>query len=163
MALNHLTALSRKISSKQKQNVISRIMELKVLHVDVTWTESNYCGSWQDGQDGVVLVTAKTFQKFKEKMAESIRWHIKGCVDDGDDFPEYLVKGDYEIEYNLDASALIRNAESFTSMAVISRISGINQKQLSHYANGCKRPRPIQVEKIKAALAVIGAQLIALS
>ena len=135
----------------------------KKLQVKVSWTEDNFCGSWSDGQDGVVLVTAKTFPKFKEDMAEAIRFHIQGCVEDGDEFPTYLVNGEYEIEYDLDAAALIRNAESYTTMSVISRLSGINQKQLSHYANGIKHPRPLQVARIKAALGLIGAQLIALS
>ena len=138
-------------------------MEKPKLHVDVTWTEDNFCGAWADGQEGVVLVTAKTFPKFKEDMADSIKLHIQGCQEDGDSFPEYLANGDYEIEYNLDAAALIRNAEAFTTMSVISRISGINHKQLSHYANGVKHPRPLQVAKITAALAKIGTQLLALS
>ena len=92
-----------------------------------------------------------------------MRLHILGCIEDGDSFPEYLASGDYEIEYNLDAAALIRNAETFTTMSVISRISGINRKQLSHYANGVKHPRPAQIARIKAALAIIGTQLLALS
>lgn len=138
-------------------------MEKHKLHVEVSWTEDNFCGAWIDGHDGVVLVTAKTFLNFKKDMAESIRLHIQGCVDDGDSFPEYLVNGDYDIEYDLDAAALIRTAETYTTMSVISRISGINQKQLSHYANGVKHPRPVQIAKIKSALAFIGSQLIALN
>lgn len=133
------------------------------IHVDVSWTGDNFCGSWDDGHEGVVLVTAKSFQKLKDDFTESIRLHIQGCVEDGDVFPEYLVSGDYDIEYNLDAAALIRNAETFTTMSAISRISGINQKQLSHYANGVKHPRPIQIARIKAALAIIGTQLLSLS
>lgn len=138
-------------------------MEKNKLHVSVSWTEDNFCGSWIDGHGGVVLVTAKTFPKFREDMADSIRLHIQGCIDDGDTMPEYLASGDYDIEYDLDAAATIRNAETYTTMAVISRISGINQKQLSHYVNGVKHPRPIQIAKIKSALAIIGAQLISLS
>lgn len=138
-------------------------MEKKKLQVSVGWTETNYCGSWEDGQEGVVLATAKTYPQFKKEMEESIRFHIESAVADGDTFPEYLVNGDYEIEYNLDAAALIRNAETYTTMSAISHVSGINQKQLSHYANGVKHPRPMQLARIKAALGVIGAQLIALS
>lgn len=133
------------------------------IHVDVSWTGDNFCGSWVDGHNGVVLVTAKLLHKLKEDFSESIRLHIQGCVEDGDSFPEYLVNGDYDIEYNLDAAALIRDAERFTTMSAISRISGINQKQLSHYANGVKHPRPIQIARIKAALAIIGTQLLSLS
>ena len=138
-------------------------MEKHKIHVNVSWTGDNFCCSWEDGQDGVVLVTAKSFQKLKDDFKEAARLHVKGCVEDGDRFPEYMVNGDYDIEFDLDAAALIRSAESFTTMSVISRISGINQKQLSHYANGIKRPRPLQIARIKAALAVIGTQLLALS
>lgn len=138
-------------------------MEKEKIHVAVSWAGSNFCCGWEDGHDGVVLVTAKTFEKLKRDFAESLQLHIQGCVDDGDVFPEYLVNGDYEIEYDLDASALIRTAETFTTMSAISRVSGINQKQLSHYANGIKHPRPMQTARIKAALAIIGTQLLALS
>ncbi len=138
-------------------------MEKNKVHVEVSWTGDNFCCSWDDGQDGAVYVTAKTFQKLKDDFTESIRLHIQGCIADGDTFPEYLVHGDYDIEYNLDAAALIRNAETYTTMSAISRISGINRKQLSHYANGVKHPRPLQLARIKAALAIIGTQLLALS
>lgn len=145
------------------KSIADRNMEKNKISVDVSWTGDNFCASWADGHDGVVLVTAKSLEKLKEDFAESIRLHVQGCVDDGDIFPDYLVNGDYDIKYNLDAAAIIRNAESFTTMTAISRISGINRKQLSHYANGIKHPRPVQLERIKAALAIIGAQLIALS
>ena len=50
--------------------------------------------------------------------------------------------GDYEFEYHLDAAALLQMCSPYASIAAISRVSGINQHQLSHYANGIKRPRP---------------------
>lgn len=138
-------------------------MEKHIIHVNVSWSGDNFCCLWEDGNDGSVVVTSKTIEKLKNNFSESLRLHIQGCIEDGDTFPEYIEKGDYEIEYNLDAAALIRNAETFTTMSAISRISGINQKQLSHYANGIKHPRPVQLARIKAALAIIGTQLLALS
>lgn len=138
-------------------------MEKNKIHVNVSWTEDNYCCSWEDGQGGVVLVAARTFQKLKDDFEESARLHIQGCIADGDTFPEYLAAGDYDICYDLDAAALIRNAESYTTMSAISRASGINQKQLSHYANGVKHPRSAQLERIKSGLHIIGSQLLALS
>ena len=36
--------------------------------------------------------------------------------------------------------------------AALERITGINQKQLGHYASGIKKPRRAQVEKIEKAL-----------
>ena len=138
-------------------------MKKNKIHVEVSWTEDNFGCVWSDENAGTVLVTAKDFQKLKEDFEDSLRLHIEGCLADGDAMPEYLVKGEYEIEYSLDPAALLRNAETYTTMAAISRASGINQKQLSHYANGTKHPRAPQVERIKAGLHKIATQLAALS
>lgn len=138
-------------------------MEDKKIVVEVSWTEDNFCCVWSDEEVGTVLVTAKDFNKLRENFEESFRLHIEGCVADGDMLPNYLASGDYEIEYILDPAALLRNAETYTTMAALSRASGINQKQLSHYANGTKHPRPLQIERIKAGLHRIATQLMALS
>lgn len=138
-------------------------MEKKKINVEVSWTDDNFCCAWYDETSGCVLVTEKTLEKLKTNFEESLRLHIEGCVADGDTVPEYLVNGRYDIDYVLDSAALLKDAEEYTTMAAISRASGINQKQLSHYANGLKHPRPAQVEKIKAGLHRIGSRLIALS
>ena len=49
----------------------------------------------------------------------------------------------------------------YASIAAISRVSGINQHQLSHYANGLKKPRPEQRRRIVEGLHKIGRELMA--
>ncbi|MDE7438236.1 MAG: CopG family transcriptional regulator, partial [Muribaculaceae bacterium] len=110
---------------------------------------------------GVVVVTAKTLTKLKEDFEESLRWHIEGCIADGDVLPDYLANGDYTIDYELDTAAMLREAEQFTTMAAISRVTGINQKLLSHYANMLKIPRPAQRQRIVDGLHAIGRQFLA--
>ncbi len=39
-------------------------------------------------------------------------------------------------------------------------MTGINQKQLQHYASGLKKPRPTQVKKIETAIHNLGKELI---
>ena len=138
-------------------------MGKQTIKVEVSWTDDNFCCVWNDEDAGTVLVTGKTLEALKKNFEESLRLHIAGCVSDGDSLPQYLIDGDYNLKYDLDAAAILRDAEEFTTMAAISRASGINQKQLSHYANGIKHPRPTQIEKIKAGLHRIGTQLLALS
>ena len=138
-------------------------MEKKRIKVEVSWTDDNFCCVWNDEDAGSILVTAKTMEKLKKDFVESLRLHIEGCIRDGDILPEYLVEGEYEPDYILDTAALLRDAEEYTTMAAISRASGINQKQLSHYASGLKHPRSTQIERIKAGLHRIGSQLLALS
>ena len=108
------------------------------LKIDVSWSGKNFCCAWSDEKAGSVVATAKTLDELKEGFAESLKLHIDGCVADGDVLPQYLIDGDYELEYVLNTAALLRDAESYTTMAALSRACGINQKQLSHYANGQK-------------------------
>lgn len=136
-------------------------MERKKLKVQVGWSGKNFCCELSKDIGGVVVVTAKTLPKLKEDFEESLRWHIEGCIADGDVLPDYIVSGDYEIDYELDTAAVLREAEQFTTMAAISRVTGINQKLLSHYANMLKIPRPAQRQRIVDGLHAIGRQFLA--
>lgn len=137
-------------------------MEKEVLNVKVSWTEDSFGCVWYDEELGSVVAANKSLAKLKEEFAESLKWHIEGCAADGDSVPEYLAKGDYELHFQLDTAALIHDAVSYTTLAAISRASGINQRQLSHYANGIKQARPAQRERIEKGLKRIGTQLLAL-
>lgn len=137
-------------------------MGKKILQVKVSWTENNFGCAWYDEQVGSVVATNKSLDSLKKDFKESLELHINGCVADGDNVPEYLVRGDYELNFELDTAALIHDAVSYTTLAVISRASGINQRQLSHYANGVKKARPAQRERIVNGLKLIGSQILAL-
>lgn len=136
-------------------------MDKKKLKVHVGWSGKNFCCGLSEDIGGVVVVTAKTLSKLKEDFEESLRWHIEGCLADGDELPDYMISGNYELDYELDSAAMLREAERFTTMAAISRATGINQKLLSHYANALKIPRPAQRQRIVDGLHMIGRQFLA--
>lgn len=136
-------------------------MANKKLKVHVGWSGKNFCCGLSEDIGGTVVVTAKTLAKAKEDFEESLRWHIEDCLADGDALPEYLANGDYEIDYELDTAAMLREAERFTTLATISRVTAINQKLLSHYANAIKIPRPAQRQRIVNGLHEIGQQILA--
>lgn len=71
-----------------------------VIKVDVTYNGNNYGCAWSD-ETGTVVVIAETFDKLKTEFVDSLRFHVEGCLEDGDSVPEYLVNGDYEIVFNL--------------------------------------------------------------
>ena len=138
--------------------------ERKKLIVHVGWTDRNFCCSLS-GPDinGTVIETAKTLEELKRGFAEGLKFHIEGCLEDGDKLPDYIAKGDYDIMYILDVPALLRDAERFTTLSALSQVSGINKKQLSHYATGEKKARPDKREKIIEGLHEIGRQALAYS
>lgn len=135
---------------------------MEKLIIKVEWCNNNYSGSYASDEIGVVASVGDTLEEFKREFAEAIDFHIDCMLEDGDDMPEWARNKDYEIMYELQASATLRQAKQYTTMAAVSRVSGINQQQLEHYASLRKRPRQPQQEKIKQALRKISENILAL-
>ncbi len=135
---------------------------METIKVEVAWSNKNYCGGWGHPEIGAVLATGKSLEQFKEEFQSALDFQVEGLLADGDTVPQWLLDKDYKIEYELQVSALLRSAERFTTMAVLSRITGINQRLLSNYASDVKKPRPAQREKIIAGIHEIGRQCLTL-
>jgi len=129
--------------------------------VNVSWCDKNYGASLSENVPGAVVITARSYDELVSEVREALSFHVEGMIADGDDVPQWLREGDYELEYHLDTAALLQMCSPYASIAAISRASGINQHQLSHYANGIKRPRPEQRKRIIEGIHKIGRELIA--
>ncbi len=135
---------------------------MEKIRVDVQWCDKNFGASLGENVPGAVVVTAKTYEQLLNDVPESLRFHVEGMLADGDDVPQWLRNGDYELEYNLvDTATMLHAFEPLLSLAAISRVTGINQHQLSHYANGLKQPRPQQRQRIVDGIHKIGRELLA--
>ena len=135
---------------------------MEKIKVDVAWCDKNFGASLGDNVPGAVVLTAKTYEELLREVPEALRFHVEGMLADGDDLPQWLADGDYEFEYKLvDLATVLRAYEPFVSLAALSRASGINQHQLSHYANGLKQPRPQQRQRIVEGIHKIGRELLA--
>ena len=119
--------------------------------VNVSWCDKNYGAALSENVPGAVVVTAKSYDELIDEVRDTLKFHVEGMIADGD----------YEFEYHLDAAALLQMCSPYASIAAISRVSGINQHQLSHYANGIKKPRPEQRRRIVEGLHKIGRELMA--
>lgn len=134
---------------------------METIKVEITWEDKNYCCCWACPGFGAVICTSKRLESLKAEFEDALKAQVADMLADGEDVPAWLASGDYDIEYTLAVSALLRQAEQFTTMAVISRVTGINQKLLSHYANSLKVPRKAQRDRIVNGLHDIGRQFIA--
>ena len=135
---------------------------MEKIKVDVQWCDKNFGASLGDNVPGAVVLTAKTFEELKREVPETLKFHVEGMIADGDDVPQWLRDGDYEFEYNLlDVATMLRAYEPYYTLAALSHATGINQHQLSHYANGLKHPRPQQRQRIVEGMHEIGRQLLA--
>ena len=108
---------------------------MKKILVNIVWND-NY-GAYSDLIPGCVATHA-TIDGVKEAYKSALEFHIEGS--DDEDLPECL-KEEYELEYELAVSALLHYYDKILTRAALSRITGINQRQLGHYLNGYRNPR----------------------
>lgn len=126
---------------------------MKKLVVLVDWCEKNYSALINENVDGIILATAKSLKELEVRLKESIELHI---LDSECEVSDFLRKGEYELEYQYTISATLQKALNYTTLAAISRVTGIKHAQLSHYANAVSRPLPRQQERIINGLHEIG-------
>jgi predicted RNase H-like HicB family nuclease len=71
-----------------------------------------------------------------------------------------IFKGEYKLVYKFDTESLLNYSKGIFTNTALERITGINQKQLQHYASGIKKPRLTQTRKIQTALHNLGNELL---
>ena len=71
-----------------------------------------------------------------------------------------VLKGEYDIEFRYDVQSILSYYSKVFTKPALERLTGINQKQLHHYATGLKKPREPQRKKIEDALHKLGSELL---
>jgi predicted RNase H-like HicB family nuclease len=72
-----------------------------------------------------------------------------------------ILKSRYGIVYKFDTQSFLNYYKGIFTNASLERITGINQRQLQHYATGLKKTRPAQAKKIQTSLHKLGSELMA--
>jgi predicted RNase H-like HicB family nuclease len=127
--------------------------------VEIEYVGGNYCAH-APLLPGCVS-TGDTLDEIKKNIKEAIQFHVKSSMEDGEsDLIPGIFKGEYSLAYKLSAEALLNAYSDIFTKAALSRITGINERQLWHYAAGVRRPRPQQVQRIANGLHELGRELI---
>lgn len=75
--------------------------------------------------------------------------------------PKFL-NDPYNLLYRFDVESLFAYYKGIFTNSALERLTGINQKQLQHYASGHRKPRLQQIKKIQSALHQLGNELLAI-
>jgi predicted RNase H-like HicB family nuclease len=126
--------------------------------VTVGLTEKNYCACLVIG-DGVVVATEKTFDNLKKEMQSAVEFHLEGMREDEDYIPNVFLN-EFQLVYQFDSESLLSHYKGIITNAALERLTGINRRQLTHYASGLRKPRPEQRQRIKKALHKLGNELL---
>ena len=125
--------------------------------VNISWSGKNYCAGAEI--NGIAFCTHKTLDGVKAEFADTFKFHIGGSVADGDVLSDDLVRGNYEFDFKMEVSALLHSLDGIVTRSAIARVTGINERQLGHYASGFRNPRPEQRKKIIEGIHTIGNDL----
>lgn len=128
--------------------------------VEITYTGNNYSG-YLPMLPGVVS-TGNTLEDMITHIGEAVEFHLQGMREDGDPIPATFADG-YCLEYKLTSEALLHAFSGVFTKAALSRLTGINERQLWHYESGLRKPRPAQRKRIEAGLHNLAHQLLAIT
>ena len=130
---------------------------MKTLKAVIETLESNY-SAYIAGLDRIVA-TGSTIDEIQRHLIEALNDYVETCRQLECPIPEQL-EGDYTIEFSMDVKSLLTIYSGIFTKSGLERLTGINQKQLWHYANGISRPRRAQAARIESALHRLGSELL---
>ena len=128
---------------------------MRIITVNIDW-ENNY-GAYSDEVPGCVA-THKTLEGVKQAYIDALEFHLAGMRTDGDKIPAVL-QGKYKFHFVLNVRALLNYFDGVLTRSALSRVTGINERQLGHYITGHRKPRPKQREKIVEGIHRIGKEI----
>jgi len=109
-----------------------------------------------------VFSFGKTVETAKSEAKAALELYKKILLEKNQSLPDIL-DGEYEIDFEFDVLALLKYFDGTVTKTALSRVSGINATQLTHYSSGAKKPRREQRNKIISGLHAIGRDLLAVS
>lgn len=119
---------------------------------------SDYFDAYAENCEGI-YGAGNTAEEAKQNILEGLK--LLKETRPSAEWPDIL-KGEYNIEYKFDAESFLTYFEGVFSKPALEKLTGINQKQLHHYATGLKKPREQQRKKIESALHKLGIELLSI-
>lgn len=125
--------------------------------ISTSKTEKGFSASCELLPGWIVAFTG-TFSEFINYVKESIDFYVECAKSDKEPYPPVFDK-EYELQFKMDIQSLLYCYDKILTRAALSRMTGINQRQLGHYICGRSKPRRPQSEKIVNALHTLGKEL----
>ena len=132
----------------------------KQIHVILELGKDGYGVSFKEITN--VFGFGETVELAKNDAKEVLIFYIESLHKKHRPIPE-LLQGEYELVFEFDIEALLKHIEGTITKTALSKASGINATQLSHYSSGLKKPRKEQKERIIEGLHKLGQELLAVS
>lgn len=128
---------------------------MKKVEVKVEYSDGNL-SAYIEGAP--IVVVGKDLSDIKKKVNEAISLYIESCAE-LNITPVAILTGELQLSYKVDAATFINYYSNIFTKAALSRITGINERQLWHYAAGVHQPRRQQLQKIQDGVQMLTQEL----
>ena len=98
-------------------------------------------------KDAPVFTVGNDLKEIELNIREAIELYLEDNPN-----PCEALSDEYELKYRVDTATFLNYYSNIFTKAALSRITGINERQLWHYAAGVHKPRNKQTEKIKKGI-----------
>jgi len=133
---------------------------MEQIHVILEMGKDGYGVSFKEVPN--IFGFGETVEQAKEDAKIALESFIFVLNKYNEPIPEIL-QGKYELIFEFDVEALLKYIDGTVTKRAISKASGINAVQLTHYSSGLKKPRKAQREKIIAGLHKIANDLLSVT
>ncbi|WP_417127602.1 antitoxin HicB [Phocaeicola sp.] len=108
-----------------------------------------------------VIIVGNDVKEIEKNMKEAVELYLDSCKE-MNIAPVEVLQGEFTLKFKIDAATFINYYSSIFTKAALSRITGINERQLWHYAAGVHKPRKQQLEKIQKGINALTEELAAI-
>lgn len=105
-----------------------------------------------------IITVGNSMAEVEFNMREAIDLYLEDNPN-----PVDILSGEFELNFKIDAATFINYYSNIFTKAALSRITGINERQLWHYAAGVHKPRKQQIEKIQQGIRALTKELSSIS
>lgn len=109
-----------------------------------------------------VITVGNDVKEIEKNMKEAVELYLESCKE-MNIAPVEVLQGEFTLKFKIDAATFINYYSSIFTKAALSRITGINERQLWHYAAGVHKPRKQQLEKIQKGINALTEELSAIN
>lgn len=109
-----------------------------------------------------VITVGNDVKEIEKNMKEAVELYQESCKE-MNIAPVEVLQGEFTLKFKIDAATFINYYSSIFTKAALSRITGINERQLWHYAAGVHKPRKQQLEKIQKGINALTEELAAIN
>ena len=109
-----------------------------------------------------VMTVGNDVKEIEKNMKEAVELYLDSCRE-MNIAPVEILQGEFTLRFKIDAATFINYYSSIFTKAALSRITGINERQLWHYAAGVHKPRKQQLEKIQKGINALTEELAAIN